>query len=175
MGKGRDVPALPTFTFKDSGVTVRYRRLSPFTLNQLNAAIRKEKKAPEPPLNEVDYGNGKKVNEPNLADPAYEQALREYEGWVEQEGTTRMTDMIMTYALEPIEIDTEALARYRAFAERFHLECESDDNEIYLRYIAVGSPEDLADVSTLVMRRSEPTPEAIQEAVTTFPGDVPGA
>lgn len=172
---GRAVPALPTFTFKDSGITVAYRRLGPFTMEQLGKAIRKEKPAPKPPLNTVDYGDGKKANEPNLSDPDYLHAMQTYEAWVETEAGQRMVQMLVGYAIEPLAIDTDAVARYRMMAAQFGLDCEGDDRDVYIKYIAIATPDDLSEITTAVVSRSQPTPGAIQAAVDSFPGDVQGA
>lgn len=172
--KGRTVPALPTFTFRDSGVTVAYRRFSPFMGDQIAKKIRKEKPAPQPPFNTVNYGDGKKVKEPNLADPEYIDALAKYDRWVQEESGQRLVEMVVTRAIEPLSIDQDAVAFYRETARLFDLECDDDDRMVYIRYIAIGSPEDLADIMQAVVRRSEPTSEAIQAAVDSFPGDVQG-
>lgn len=171
--KGRTPPPLPTFTFKDSGITVGYRRLGPFTMEALGKAIRKEKAAPVAPLNEVDYGNGK-VTEPNLSDPAYQKAVAAYDAWVEAEASERMVAMVITRCIEPIEIDAEAVAYYRETASQFGLECEGDDKAVYIKYIAITTAEDLSEITVAVVSRSQPTPEAIQAAVTSFPRDVSG-
>jgi hypothetical protein len=173
--RGRTPPALPTFTFRDSGITVAYRRLGPFTLDQLNKTIRKERPAPEPPLNTVDFGDGKPVAEPNLADPDYERARAEYETWVQGEAGQRLVEMVITYAVEPLTIDAAAVAQYRSMAERFGLLCEGDDRDVYVRYVAITTQEDLQEIVQTVVSRSQPTGEAIQAAVASFPANVPGA
>ena len=45
--KGRAVPALPQFTFPDSGITVGLRRLSPDTQDRIAREL--SRKSPPPP------------------------------------------------------------------------------------------------------------------------------
>jgi hypothetical protein len=172
MTDGRTPPELPTFTFKDTGVTVHLRKLSPFMADQIGKALRKEKPAPTPPLNTVDYGDGKTTKEPNPADPAYQQALADYEAWIAGEAGQRLIQIVLDYAVEVGEIDTAHVASVRAIMAAIGAPVEDDDRTVYLKYIAVGSQDDLDDLLTAATRRSQPTEAAIVDNVTAFPGNV---
>lgn len=172
---GREVPELPTFTFKDTGITVRLRKLSPFMGDQLGKALRKEKPAPEPPVNEVDYGDGKITKEPNPADPAYQQALTEYEYWVSFEAGQRSIRAVIEYGvdLDPDQIDMEAVTRVRAMMAVIGASIEEmSDREVYIKYVCVGTQEDLNELLEAATRRSQPTEAAIADNVTAFRRDV---
>jgi len=62
------------FTFKDTGKTVLIRKVSPMLVFQLSQDF----PPPAPPMVEVTYGEAEKVMEPNPADPAFAEALRDY-------------------------------------------------------------------------------------------------
>lgn len=63
---------LTYFTFKDSGKTVKIRKVSPYLWADIDATI----PMPAAPEQEVDYGEPRgRVMEKNLSDPAYQAAL----------------------------------------------------------------------------------------------------
>jgi hypothetical protein len=174
MTKGRTVPPLPTFTFKDSGITVKIRKLSPFMGDLIGRSLRKERAAPEPPINMVQYGDGKPTPEPNAGDPAYLQALGEYEAWVAGEAGKRMMNLVIESAIVVDDVDTDEVARVRATMKKIGapIEDEMTDREVYIRFVCVGTPDDLEDLMTAATRRSQPTEAVIAENVTAFRREV---
>jgi len=172
MTKGRTVPPLPTFTFKDTGITVGLRKLSPYVGDQIGKAIRKERPAPKPPLNEVDYGDGKKVSEENTADASYQRALAEYEQWVAFEAGQRTIRAVLDYAiaLDTDQVDADAVAQARAMMAAIGAPLDDDisDRDVYIKYVCLGTQEDLSDLLEAATRRSQPTEAAIAENVTAF-------
>lgn len=171
---GRDVPELPEFTFPDSKKTVRIRRFTPFVINDIQRALAKEFPTPEPPMNEVDYGDGKKVTEPNPADPQYINRLRAHESLLGQETTLRFTKLIARRGIE-CEVEAAAIAEIRADMAELGVTFEGEsDQEIYFRYVLVQTDKDMEAVQNAVLSRSQPTEAAIADNVTAFRPNVSG-
>lgn len=156
---------LTDFTFRDTGITVKIRKVSPMLLPDIEASIPK----PAPPEQEVDYGEPVgKVREKNLSDPAYTAALAErtvkvYQAW-------RRALIRRGVVLEGDQWQ-EAVKEYRQFiqAEIGSPLPEQDDHMVYVLSICIGTIEDQDDLINAITRRSQPTPEAIAEAKDSFP------
>lgn len=153
--RGRGVAPLPDFTFKDTGITVQIRKVSPL----LGMEIRKAFPPPKPPVVETPLGP-----EENEADPDYEAAMQAY-GLMIEEKASRL------YIKRGVEcvVDQEAVERLRADMRDEGITLEGDDKYLYIRYICVGSQEDYQDLLIAISRRSQPTEVAVAEAVETFP------
>ena len=70
---------LNPFTFKDTGITVQIRKVSPLLIMEVQKAM----PVPKPPMQEVVYGDpddpgAKKVQEPNETHPDYLAAIDKY-------------------------------------------------------------------------------------------------
>lgn len=174
MTKGRTPPPLPTFTFPDSGITVSVRKLSPFMGEQIGRSLRKEHPAPKPPINIVMYGDGKPVQEENLADPDYLAAMQQYEQEQAHEAGQRMMNLVIQAAVVLDDVDTAEVARIRAVmaAVGAPIDDEMDDREVYIRFVCIGTQDDLEDLMEAATRRSQPTEAAIAENVTAFRSQV---
>lgn len=170
---GRTPPPLPTVTLPDSGYTVEIRPIGPLTMQDLNRDVRKEMPAPEPPLNTVKGLDGKDTREANPLDPDYQDALRTHEAAVTEVIGQRMFALIARRGVAT-PVDAEAVARARAdFAGIVSL--PDDDREVFLRHVLIASTEDLTALQAAILRRSQPTEEAISEKVADFPDPVQGA
>lgn len=178
--KGRAVPALPTHTFQDTGITVRLRKLSPMTAQRLNEAVRREFPPPDPPTYEVEYGD-QKIQEINDADPTY---MARYQRWQEQTSRIFNERMLKLVCLDAVEVDIgkdelAEIARKKRNLERSGIVWEDDpalDEDENLRYfyvqhICFGSGEDLRELYQAVNTRSQPTEAAVQAHIASFPGD----
>lgn len=181
----RAVKPLPSFTFQDSGITVQLRKLGPSTLQDVDRAVRREwkrsedieKREPTPPVFVTEVGPEK-----NEADPEYQAKRRAWEARVGEEMTRRLLELAALYAVE-VEVDSEAVARLRSAYARMGVEVEEDatlsqedrDRLFYITRICIASPEDMAEFSTAITQRSQPSEEAVQAHVAAFSGDVSGA
>ena len=177
--QGRTAPALPEHTFKDSGITIRIRKVGPTTQQRLAQQIIKDNPEPQPPVVETEVGPEK-----NEADPEYIEKLAAWNTETRNQLTQRL---LLISALEAeVEIDAEAkqdIARKKRhltvigipYEDNPDLTPEENDKVFYILHVAAATPEDLGEFSSAVMRRSVPTEEAVQAQITTFPGDVPGA
>lgn len=181
--KGRAVPELDTFTFS-SGYTVRVHRLPPMTQQRVAEAIQRMPEVrgvarPTPPKIVTDLGV-----ETNEADPEYKAQLVRWN----EACALELNDRLLLYTcLDAIEITLDDAARERiarkrrtlmrigAWQDDPELDAEENDRLLFVQHIAAETGEDLQGLYQAVMRRSEPTEEAVQEQLATFPGDAPGA
>lgn len=158
----------------DSGYTVEYRSIGPTTMYEINLAVRKEFPEPAPPLNSVTGLDGKEHQEANPADPDYVAALEAYQQDYAMKVMDRMLDVMTDLAIEG-EVDTNAVARFRRGMRRSGVALPEDDRDVWVRHILIASERDLQTLQAAVLRRSQPTEEAIREKVVSFPGDVQGS
>lgn len=150
------------FTFQDTGVTVRIRKVSPL----LVAELQKRFPAPKPPLNRVMIGDETRL-EANEADPDYQATLQEYQLMLE----LKMRRLLIRFGVEYTLTaeDLEKVDSLRAYWKiENEVELPESDLEAFISYVAIGTPEDLQDLTEAIMRRSQPTPAATEEAVNSF-------
>jgi len=175
--QGRVVPPLPEHTFKDSGITIKIRKVGPTTQQRLAQAIMKELPEPTPPTVETELGA-----ETNAADPAYLAAMEVWNTQTRNELTQRL---LLIAALEA-EVTIDDAARADIARKKRHLKLigipvednpdltEAENEKVfYILHVAAGTPEDLGEFSQAVMRRSVPTEEAVQSQIATFQRDLP--
>lgn len=152
-------------TIKDTGIEVGIRRISPLLIVELRKSI----KEPEPPMQEVDFGDGKKVLEPNLASPEYEKDKERYDSEFEE----KMKRLVFSRGVV-LNMDEERLAELRELREfwknEYNLELTSlgSDKLDYISYIAVGTGDDLNELFNAIMKRSQATDREIENARKSF-------
>lgn len=185
--KGRAVPAVPTHTFQDSGITVRLHKLSPISGQEIAAQCRRDlaDSKPMPPLVEVDYGNGK-ILEPHIGHPLYQEKLA---AWVAEVNKLANDRLFRLAALDAIEVtigdDERALIVKKKRMLRIaagvvweddpELTADENDQLFYVTHICCASPEDLQEFYMAVATRSQPTEAAVEAHKASFPSDVQGA
>lgn len=167
--RGRAVPPIPEYTFQDTGITVRLRKLSPLLRDDIDTDLRRRFPQPVPPIVETELGK-----EENAADPDYRERLARWSiEHVERLGEEWFR-AIVELAIE-CEVDTEAVEKVRAYAKRRGLRLDDDDKYVFVRHVCIATKEDIADLRETVTRRSLPTQEAVDAHKATFRGDAPGA
>lgn len=180
-----------TFTF-ECGVTVELRRVSVLELREFEAQVER----PEPPMQEVDYGNGP-VMEPNPSHPDYIAALAKQRA----EASEVAMDFILWKGIK-CDVDAEVLAQERADSAMFGIELrgmsgvtveaamalaarngkeldetrlqQMDDKLAYIKYVLIGDDREIVRLQRAILSRSQPTEEAIAEATEGFKSDVQG-
>lgn len=176
MQQGRKVPPLPSFTFKETGVTVQIRRLGPFTMDDIRKKLLKERKPPEVPEVVVEVGDARvKTREKNYLDPDYVTARSEYETWLRTTIAEKMVDLMVQYCIV-CDPEPEIVSDMRELAQQIDPEVNESmsDKQIYIRYYLLSSPQAVEEVQNFIMGRSMPTEEVVQEQIDTFQGDVQG-
>lgn len=175
--RGRNAPALPEHTFKDSGITVKIRKVGPTTQQRLAQQIQHDMPEPEPPVVDTELGS-----EPNLADPAYIAAHADWE----RRTRVELSDRLMRFAALEAEVTIDEQARADIARKRRHLQLigiphvdnpdltpEENEQVFYVLHVAAATPEDLSEFGAAVLRRSVPTEAAVQAQIATFQRDVP--
>jgi hypothetical protein len=183
----RAVPAVPTHTFRDSGITVKLHKLSPMTSQELIANVRRElaDTKPEPPLFEQDYGRGK-IEEPNVGHPVYQRLLSEWEASVNKLANDRLFRLACLVAVEvemTPEVQAEIARKKRLFRLAARLEWHDDpelepfenDQIFYVTHICCASPDDVQEFYQAIALRSQPTEAAIEQHKQSFRSDVQGS
>jgi hypothetical protein len=176
QARGRVAPPLPEHTFKDSGITIKIRKVGPTTQQRLAQQIMKEIPEPLPPIVETELGS-----EANPADPAYLESKADWDQQTRNELTQRM--MLIAALEAEVVIDDAAradIARKRRHLKIIGIPYENNpdmtdaENEkvFYILHVAAATPEDLGEFSQAVLRRSVPTEEAVQAQIATFQRDV---
>lgn len=152
------------FTFKDTGITLKIRKVSPMMADEIRRAIPE----PQAPLQPVDYGAPKGVvMEANLSDPAY---LDAHAKW--QRDVAMKTQRLMI--LRAVKVEGEEwkadVAEYRAFMETNTGKPLEEENDllVYINHICVGTQEDMVDFVTAITRRSQPTQEEVERSKASF-------
>lgn len=157
--------ALTPHTFKDTGKVVQIRKVSPLLIMQLQ----KDFPEPVPPMQEVDYGDGKKVLEPNPAHPDHELALRQYRYDFEQRMRQMMIDRGVV--LELSEDDKQEIQDLRDYWQaNYGKALPGSDKFIYISYLCIGTDADMDELVTAISRRSQPSHGAVEAAKKSFPG-----
>lgn len=184
--RGRAVPAVPTHTFQDGGITVRLHKLSPISGQEIAAQCRRDlaESKPVPPLMEVDYGNGK-ILEPHIGHPLYQEKLA---AWVAEVNKLANDRLFKLAALDAVEvtigdIERTIIARKKrmlrlaaniTWEDDPELTQDENDQLFYVTHICCASPEDLQEFYMAVATRSQPTEAAVEAHKASFPGDVQG-
>ena len=175
--RGRVVAPLPEHTFKDSGITIKIRKVGPTTQQRLAQQIMRDNPEPPIPIVETEIGP-----EPNAADPAY---LQDRADWDKQTRKELGDRLMLAAALEAeVTIDDQAKAdivRKRRnlkligipYDDNPDLTPEENEKVFYILHVAAATPEDLGEFSQAVLRRSVPTEEAVQSQIATFQRDLP--
>lgn len=153
-------------TFKDTGITVRLRKVSPLLVIKLQESF----PAPKPPMQEVMLGDEKRI-EPNPSHPDYVEALTQHQA----EMNARVTSLLIRRGVYPDwnEEKQKEVEEIKTFwKETYGRELDGTPLEIYVSYVAIGSDKDLEELLDAILKRSQPTEGAIAQAQERFPGDL---
>lgn len=145
---------------KDSGITVKIRKVSPL----LFVELRKQNPEPKPPKNKVTDMNGREVWEENRANPDFLEALAAHEEKIE----TLMSTLVFKRGVE-VEVDKAAVDELREFwRTEFGKELDTDDRMVYIRYVVIQSQDDFEMLYNAIIEKSQPTEEDINAAKQAF-------
>lgn len=165
--KGRTVPELSTFTFAN-GATATLRPVSQFTQAHIEMQMRKKHKAPEPPLNAVNYGDGEKL-EPNYSDPQYERAQQEYLALI----SSKVFEGVIELGIE-IEVDEFELGRVSVVMERLGTPLDEFSPKVaYIKHCCMFDIQRESELLRAAMDKMlGPREEDVADHIATFQGDV---
>lgn len=167
MGKTSE---LTPHTFKDTGISIKIRKVSPMLIMEVQKAF----PPPKPPMQEVVYGDpgepgAKTVKEPNEAHPDYLVAIDEYN--LELEVKVRQLMFKRGVRINLDDDQKQEVKELRAdWKEMFDVELSGNDKYVYISYIAIGTDSDMEELQEVIMRRSQPTEAAVAESKAGFQG-----
>lgn len=151
-----------TLTLPDSGATLEYRKVSHMLLADVSNSV----PVPVPPLIDVDYG-GKIRQEPNPNHPDHLQALARYRQ-VQSEKVLSVAVMVGVR----VEIDDARVVELREQYKLAEVDAPANDKVLYVTRILCETGNDLTALRDAIIRKSQPTEGAVQEAVARFPAPV---
>lgn len=155
---------------KDTGYTVAIRKVSPNTLVDFNNWFNAAYPEPEPPTQEINFGDEAHPDmrpERNESHPDYKAALVERRKKLNAESQNMLIDEGVVYELT--DADKTAVADYKArYKARTGAALAGNDKSIFIRYIALGTPEDINELVQAITRRTQPTEGAIGEQLKSL-------
>ena len=160
---------LTPYVVKDTGVQLLVKKVSPL----LVFTLKKQFPQPEPPMQEVELG-GETKQEPNYAHPDYTKTLLEYNRDMDE----RLRRLFFKFGVVIPEDNNTWRNEIQKKREEWKAEfgfdlprLDNDNDELdWISYCALGTDEDFAELYDAILRRSQPTTEAIEEAKSGFPG-----
>lgn len=153
---------LPTYTFKN-GAVATVHHIGQMTVAHI--ATGAQKKFPPIPIPTFDVDDLK--NQPNPADPAYQQAVALRQGQI----NLAIMDALMELAVD-IEIDPQALGKVQATMDLIGMPLdEISDKVAYIKHCCITDGSEMAALGNLLRGISD---EAVEAAAATFPGNVSG-
>jgi hypothetical protein len=159
MSKGRQTPKIYEITLQDSGITLQYKKVSQYVIDDVRRHWAGRK--PKPPVEAVDTADGKTSMIPNPDDPTYALELKDHET---KENLALLHALIRLGVLVDVgDPDIKAqIDEARADMDASGVNTEvTDDKLFYVIYVACGS-EDLTDLTNAIAQRSGPTPDVIE-------------
>jgi hypothetical protein len=160
------------FTVPDTGIKLPIRKVSPKLAQELEKALRREMPEPEPPQQEVVYGD-RVVLERNPAHPDYLAQLDSWKARYQEELMERTTRLLVQRGIAPfLQWDEECQKQVDELREEmrrdFGVELDKNDRYVWVMEIALGTAEDLTDLTTHLMRRSTVTEGAVADSLKKF-------
>lgn len=174
--RGRDVPA-EEYTFPDSSITVKVRRISPLLRDDIEAQCRREFPEPEVPMKKRNYGTEDEPDWIVEADP-YDQAYRDAKQKWNVEHVNRVGDKLLWLAVRrgiEVEMSDDVLQQVKDLREDMSLvgvELDPDDKFIYVSRICVDKLDTLRELYEVLFSTSKPTKDEVDAMKATFPGNV---
>jgi len=160
------------FVCQDSGVTLNVRRVPLHYVEDVRLAL--EEKRPKPPMEEVQMAHGAELR-PNPDDPAYEKAIKDFEAQMLAEIMEMYVDRGVVVEANPDgtlvdEDKREELDELRTYyAEKKRDLPAMSDRGLWIRYCAVGSPQDFVELANFISSRSGPTDKAVEQKKGSLP------
>lgn len=176
MQQGRTPPPEPliSYTVPGTGRTIRIRKLSTFMRNAIRRQAIAQDPEPEPPIVEIDYGDGK-LREPNRGDPLYRRRMQEWNDRIVQAQRDGLSALFLRRGIvvDDDEIDQAAVTQVREDMAAIGTPIDAmSDRDVYVELICIGTDEDWTDIQKLIWERSTPTEAAVQAQIATFQPDV---
>lgn len=155
------------FTFI-SGLEVEINPISPLEGNEIDQMF--YSKRPKPPIQMVETADGAdKVPEERKNDPAYIDALNQWEAEKEQAGRHLLIEQGINYELNSAQL-AKVDQRRAYWKSKFDRDLDPDDKFVYFSFFELVSRDEYLRFADAVMGRSQPTEAAIAGALESFQG-----
>lgn len=153
--------------FPDSGKTAWIPAVS---LWSMALKLQRRFPRPDPPLNAVDYGDGRTRYEHNFADPDWKRAVEQWESFLEAKSQQEALKRVYASKLsEDQKAEVEAWKEeYPAFWDE-----HDSDTAIWFENIGIQSDEDF--LTLIRALRGNIDEEAVERIQDTFQGNAQGA
>ena len=152
---------LKEFTFPDSGETVF---VPPVSLAALSLKLQRRYPRPNPPIQEVDYGDGKKVKELNYLHPDYDLAVRAWNAYLEHQSMELGLSRIFAIKLNKEQL--KAVQKWKK-ANPGLWEEGDDDTSLWFEEIAITTDDDLKSLVSF-MTDGDPDPGGVEDTEESF-------
>lgn len=149
-------------TLPDSGAHILFRPVSHMLMADASKSVRR----PSPPVIDVNY-NGNIKQEPNANAPEYLEAMRQY-GAAQNNKALEVAVLLGVQ----VEVDKERVSELRQSLADSGVEIPKNDKVLYVTRILCETANDLATLRDAIIRKSQPTEEAVADATERFPADV---
>jgi hypothetical protein len=153
---------LKNFEFSN-GRAIKLKTVSPLTLSR----VRKQFRPPKPPMNEVDYGDGNVVMEPNPADPEYLEAMEMYDMELNERMQRLTIKLSVVHTLS--EDEKAELDAFKEVMLSEGIDVEENDMEAYINHLCISSGLDLQRFLEAVTNTVGPSAEGVQAVKEQFP------
>jgi hypothetical protein len=159
--------AYKTYKFKSTGVTVV---VPPVSVVNLQNKFSRNNPPPEPPLTEVDMGNGPEWVR-NEADPNWIESVRLHQ---ERIGLMVMEAVIFRVALKQ-DMNDERRAEVKEIREALsHEELHKNDKIVWFQEVASGTDVEVAELAELASGLGDPQAKGVQQEQNSFRSAVQG-
>lgn len=154
-----------THTFMRTGETCTIIQVSPFVVEELRRSF------PPPPIptQTVDYGNGKTVVEDNPDHPQYRADMEAYGSMLEE----KFRIVLFSLGVE-MGYDKEWVTKFRGIMKKAGADARlpDDDKVVYITYRCL-EPNEYEQMCNKILGISQPTREAVEKHIQSFPSDIP--
>lgn len=153
--------AYKTYKFESTGVTVL---VPPVSVVNLQNKFSRKYPAPEPPMTEVDMGNGKEWVK-NEADPGWIELVRMHQ---ERIGLMVMEAVIFRVALKQ-DMNDKRRAEVKEIREALaHEELHSNDKIVWFQEVASGTDVEVAQLAELASGLGDPQAQGVEQEQNSF-------
>jgi hypothetical protein len=147
-----EVNGLIPYTFKSTGVNAFVRPIPPYLLRSVGKAF----DPPKPPTETIALPDGTTREEQNKAHPEYIAALEEYSNKINEALADLIAERGVVIKLTKSQLkDVQELREY--MRSRHGVDIGNNNESAYIRYFALGTPQDIVDLIKAVTQASVPT------------------
>lgn len=161
---------LHAFICKDSGIALAVRKVSPNLLLEFQREFDERNPVPEAPTQRINYGTEDRPEwreEKNESHPEYKKALADRRSLLNNESQSLLIDRGVV--IEMSDDDKASVKELRDYWKSSKgKQLAGSDKEVFVRYIALGTSEDMQELVQAITRRTQPTEVAVTEKLKSL-------